>query len=227
MRKKNTKDFHEKLLFVRNQDYMVIEKNFYDSLEIFTNIFKNIKNNSNVFLIMDMPWAGEPAYFFQYLKNVFGYLLSKHCKIYIITNDSYKYVTRLYKKYFNVEYLFYDKKVSKNIYDFIKIKKWIIINSVWYPDTYNLFLKNPEKWSVYDSLGKVQKLMSRQLWKESNRIVPEDYEFIKKDLDEENLSKIIEFAGWNKIILCNFESKCWNMVNEYKIRFEDIIKKLS
>lgn len=227
LRKKNIKDFHKKLLTVKNQDYGVIEKDFYDNLEIFTNKFKNIKNNSNVFFMMDMPWAWEPSYFFKYLKNIFWYLVYKNCNLYIITNNSYKYVTRLYTKYFNIEYLFYDKKIPEDIYDFIKTKKWVIVDSVWYPDTYNLFLKAPEKWSVYYSLDRVEEFMLKWLWNKFKWETSKDYEFIEKDLDSQKLSNITKFVGWDKLILCNFESKCWNMVNEYKIKTEDIINKLS
>lgn len=226
LRKKNIKDFDKKLLNIGEMEYEVIEKEFYDRLKNFVTIFENIKRNSNVFLLMDMPWAGEPAYFFKYLKNIFWYLLSKNCKIYIVVNNPYKYVARLYKKYFNIEYLFYDKKITNDIYYFIKSKNWIIIDSVWYPDTYNLFFKDPEKWLVYSSLDKVEQFISKKLYK-IDSLKEKDYEFIEGDIDNKKLFKIKEFARWNKLILCNFESKCGNMVNEYRIEMEDIIKKLS
>lgn len=224
LRKKNIRDFDKKLVSAENKDFGLLEGKFYEDLKKFTDKFKTIKNK-NVFLCMDMPWSWEPAYLFRYLKHIFWYLLSKNCRIYIITNNPYKYVIRLYKKYFDIEYLYYDTKISEDIYDFVKMKEWIIIDNVWYPDTSDIFFKYPDDWWVYGTLNRVEQFISQQLW-EIKLNVLNDYEFMDCDLDMHKLDKIMEFSEWEKLVLCNFESKSGNMVNEYKIKMEDIMEKL-
>lgn len=224
----NIKKLQKKINYVNEISYESLKKKYYNDLNNYISKIKNIKESNNIFFILDMPWAWDAAFIFIYFKYIFGYLIyEKKCKIYIITNNAYKDITKLYNRFFDIEYLFFDNFITKNIYNYIKQKDWIIFTdkSYWFPDSLNLFFKKPHKWSVYDHLLIVKKILIKEL---TNFHCDKNQFLIKYDtnLDMQKIEKIKNFSMWKKIILCNFESKSWNMVNGDKINFLDIKKYL-
>ncbi len=188
----------------------------------------SIKNWSNVFIPL-LDWgAWDIAYRFIYLKEIFYYLSNKKCSLYIVSHEKYGDIIKIISQYFKINYIKSEnyKKTNDIIEDWnikilIKEKKWIVLNHCLCISGFpflKLFYKNGDHkrnifWYTYNFAIFLNKELN---WWKKIILKKQEYNF--------DTNKIKNLRNMEKIILCNYESKTFNMPCFDRIKFKTYLK---
>lgn len=188
----------------------------------------SIKGWSNVFIPLWDWGAWDVAYRFIYLKEIFYYLSNKKCSLYVISQERYSDIIKLLAQYFNIIYIKAENyKTWNNIVEqwkirsLIKRKKWFVLNHnlscSGFPFLKLFYKTGSNKWSVFWYSYDFAKFLNLELnWWNELKMIKRKYVF---DMDK---IKYVKDVG--KIILCNYESKTFNMPCFDRVNFKTYLK---
>lgn len=215
----------------------ILDKNENDLINEYNNkksrILKQIlsvENWSNVFIPLLDGWAWDIAYRFIYLKEIFYYLVKKDCSIFIISQEKFSDIILLLKQYFDIKHVkawnyinkLNDALEQEEVKKTLKEKKGIILDHYAFsPSSWwiNLYYKTwNDKRNIFWYSRDFSKYLNESLncWKPIN-IKKENYKF--------DTNRIKNIVSIKKSILCNYESKTFNMPCFDKIDFKTYLKK--
>ena len=218
------------LKLILDTDENLLIENYKTKKQNILNNVKAIKRWSNVFIPLLDWWAWDIAYRFIYLKEILYYLKSKWCVIYIISQEKFSDIIKLIYQYFDIIFISTENDKNRiddvlkqdNVKTLISEKKWILINHyAYFANNWwmNLFKKTwNDKWNVFWYTKDFENFLNKNLneWK---KIVLNKKKY---KYDNQKIKKVKDFK---EIILCNYESKTFNMPCFDRVSFKKYLRK--